>query len=197
MTDPFEALAVPPERQEPRPSFARDLRGRLFAELRLDPTAIIPTVNLPDRRSTMPTTDTSTPTTTRGGIWAVVFYRDALAGIRFLVDVFGFEERMVVVADDGVTVAHSELRWPEGGIVQVGTFDADNPFAQNLPPGAQGLYVITADVEAVWERSRAADLEVVRPLEAPDYEPGTLGFTVRDPEGNLWSFGSYGLAAET
>ena len=31
--------------------------------------------------------------------------------------------------------------------------------------------------------------EVVRGLKDEDY--GSRGFTVRDPEGNLWSFGTY------
>lgn len=129
----------------------------------------------------------------RGGIWAVAYYADALAGIRFLVDVFGFEEQLVVADDDGRTVVHSELRWPEGGIVQVGTYDPDNPFSRDLPPGAQGLYVVTADPQSVWNRCQAAGVEVIRPPESPHYDPDGMGFAVRDPEGNIWSFGTYGL----
>lgn len=127
---------------------------------------------------------------TGGGIWAGVFYDDALAGIRFLVDTFGFEEQIVVTAPDDTTVVHSQLRWPEGGIVQAGTADPDNVFTH--PPGGQSLYVVTADPHAVWERCRAAGLEVVRPPEEPDHDPGGMGFSVRDPEGNIWSFGTYG-----
>jgi PhnB protein len=130
----------------------------------------------------------------RGAIWAAVFYRDAPAGIRFLVDVFGFEEQLVVTGRDNRTVVHSELRWPEGGIVQAGTYDAANVYA--LAPGQQSLYVVTADPSSVWERSQAAGLDVVRPPESPDYDPGGLTFAVRDPEGNVWSFGSYGLRSD-
>ena len=130
---------------------------------------------------------------TGGGIWAGVFYDDALAGIRFLVDTFGFEEQIVVTADDDTTVVHSQLRWPEGGIVQAGTHDPDNEFTH--PPGDQSLYVVTADPHAVWERCRAAGVAVVREPESPDYDPDGMGFAVRDPEGNIWSFGSYGLDA--
>jgi PhnB protein len=128
---------------------------------------------------------------TGGGIWAGAFYEDALAAIDFLVDVFGFERQLVVVADDERTVVHSQLRWPEGGVVQAGTYDPANEFSH--PPGAQGLYVVTADPHAVWERCRAAGLEVVREPESPDYDPTGMGFAVRDLEGNIWSFGSYGL----
>jgi PhnB protein len=129
---------------------------------------------------------------TGGGIWAAVFYADALAGIQQLVDVFGFEEQIVVVDDDGTTVHHSQLRWPEGGVVQAGTYDPTNPHCH--PPGMQGLYVVTADPWSVWERCQSAELEVLRAPETPDYdEPGGMGFSVRDRESNIWSFGTYGL----
>ncbi len=130
---------------------------------------------------------------TGGGIWAGVYYTDALAAIRFLVDVFGFEEQLVVLGPDDRTVVHSQLRWPEGGIVQVGTEDPTNEFTH--PAGDQSLYVVTADPQAVWARCEAAELEVVRPPESPSYDPDGMGFSVRDREGNIWSFGSYGLGA--
>ena len=132
---------------------------------------------------------------TGGGIWAGVFYRDALAAIRFLVNTFGFEEQLVVVGDDGHTVVHSQLRWPEGGIVQAGTYDPDNQFTH--PPGEQALYVVTADPRSVWERCQAAGLEVLREPESPDYDPDGMGFGVRDQEGNIWTFGTYGLGQAT
>jgi len=122
------------------------------------------------------------------GIWTVVTYDDPAAGIRFLTDVLGFEELVMVRVDDG-SIVHSEYRWPEGGIVQVATWDDGNPFIPR--PGAQGLYVVTADPQSVWERCRAAGVEVLRAPEEPHYDPGGMGFSVRDPEGNAWSFGTY------
>jgi PhnB protein len=137
-----------------------------------------------------PATRAGTPgTVDSGGIWAGVFYRDALAGIRFLVDVFGFEEQLVVTGDDGTSVVHSELRWPEGGIVSAGTYDPANEFTQ--APGDQALYVITADPHAVWQRCQEAGVEVVRAPDSPDYDPDGLTFSVRDLEGNLLTFGTY------
>lgn len=125
-----------------------------------------------------------------GNIWAAMFYRDAPAGIQFMTEVLGFEEQLVVThPDDETNVVHSQIRWPEGGIVQAGTYDPDNPFSR--PPGDGGLYVITSDPLAVWERCQAAGVEVVRAPESPDYDPSGMGFSVRDPEGNIWSFGSY------
>ena len=129
---------------------------------------------------------------TGGGIWAVVYYRDGLGGVRQLVDVFGFEEQEVVVGPDGTTIVHSELRWPEGGIVQVGTYEPDHPWA--IEPGVQGLYIVTADPQSVWARCQAADLEVMQEPYSPHYDPNGMGFSVKDREGNKWSFGTYGGA---
>lgn len=126
----------------------------------------------------------------RDGIWTVVTYADPLEGIRFVTEVLGFEEFVLVTAeDDPSTIVHSEYRWPEGGIVQVASWVEGNEFIPR--PGEQGVYVVTADPHRVWERCRAAGVEVIREPEEPHYDPGGMGFSVRDPEGNAWSFGSY------
>lgn len=39
------------------------------------------------------------------------------------------------------------------------------------------------------KRARRADAEIVRPLADTDY--GSREFMSRDPEGNIWSFGTY------
>lgn len=192
MTDPFDQLAAPVEPQTPRPSFARALRAQLLEALDLDPLTAVPLIDIP-RRKTM----TAGPMLERGpragqqyvdGIWSVVSYRDPDAGIRFIREVLGFDELVLVHGPDG-KIVHSEYRWPEGGIVQVAEWDEANPFLS--PPGKFGLYVVTQDPHAVWERCQAAGVEVLRPPEEPHYDPGGMGFSIRDPEGNAWSFGSY------
>ena len=45
---------------------------------------------------------------------------------------------------------------------------------------------------AVHTRCVAADAVILREPESPEYDPGGTVFTVQDPEGNLWSFGTYG-----
>ena len=122
------------------------------------------------------------------GIWGSMTYADPDAGIRFVTEVLGFEELVLVRGDDG-SIVHSEYRWPEGGIVGISGVDAGTPFLP--PPGKNGLYVVTQDPHAVWERCWAAGVEVLRAPYEPHYDPGGMGFSVRDPEGNAWSFGSY------
>ena len=136
-------------------------------------------------------TGSSLPPSAQGGIWAALNFADAPAGIAFMTDVLGFERRLVVPGDEPDVVVHSELRWPEGGIVQAASAGRDgNPFSQR-PTGTGALYVITADPMAVYRRCVDAGVEVVRPPERPDHDPDGTGFTIRDPEGNLWSFGTY------
>jgi uncharacterized glyoxalase superfamily protein PhnB len=48
---------------------------------------------------------------------------------------------------------------------------------------------VVDDPDAHHERAVAAGATVVRPLE--DMEYGSREYSVRDPEGNLWSFGTY------
>ena len=126
-----------------------------------------------------------------GGIWAVVTYADVEAGIRFVTDVLGFEEWVMVRDEqDPGHIVHSEFRWPDGGVVQLADYVAGNPWLR--PPGEQGLYVVTPDPWSVWERCRdAAGVEVMQEPYAPHYDPDGMGFSVRDAEGNLWSFGTY------
>lgn len=122
-------------------------------------------------------------------VWPCLSYVDALAGIDFLKRAFGFEETTVIKGDDGREVHHAELRWPEGGGVMLGSFiEGAGEFA-GRQAGAGSSYVVTDQPDALFERATAAGAELVRELRDEDY--GSRGFSVRDPEGNLWSFGTY------
>jgi uncharacterized glyoxalase superfamily protein PhnB len=48
---------------------------------------------------------------------------------------------------------------------------------------------VSDDVDALYERAKQAGAEITRELIDTDY--GSRDFTARDPEGNLWSFGTY------
>ena len=51
------------------------------------------------------------------------------------------------------------------------------------------MYVVTDDPHAVFDRATAAGARVVREMRDEDY--GSTGFSVLDPEDNIWSFGTY------
>ncbi|GIU85701.1 MAG: glyoxalase [Acidimicrobiia bacterium] len=129
-------------------------------------------------------------TTTDPMIWPTLSYRDARAAIAFLREAFGFEERCVYARDDDPSVVeHAELRWPPGGGVMLGSAGKDDgPFGSRVP-GNDAVYVVCDDPDGLFARATAAGAAVVRGLADEDY--GSRGFTVRDPEGNLWSFGTY------
>ncbi len=120
-------------------------------------------------------------------VWPTLRARDARALIRFLVDAFGFHE--TTVQADGDTVFHAELSWPLGGGVMLGSVRGgdDDPWA--LTPGTFGAYVVAGDIDARFERAVAAGAEVLRKPFDTDY--GSRDFAVRDPEGNMWQFGTY------
>ncbi|CAN5883899.1 hypothetical protein BH23ACT5_BH23ACT5_20190 [soil metagenome] len=64
----------------------------------------------------------------------------------------------------------------------------DTHFGRRLP-GNEALYLVTEDPDGLFEQATAAGAEVVNGLADEDY--GSRGFTVRNPEGNRWSFDTY------
>jgi uncharacterized glyoxalase superfamily protein PhnB len=121
-------------------------------------------------------------------VWPTLRAHDAHALIRFLVDTFGFEE--TVVHGDGDRVDHAQLSWPLGGGIMLGSAkDADAHDTWPLRPGAFGAYVVTDDPDGLYARVKASGAPILRELHDTDY--GSRDFAARDPEGNLWSFGTY------
>ncbi|MGH7564310.1 MAG: VOC family protein [Gemmatimonadota bacterium] len=119
-------------------------------------------------------------------IFPALRYQDGAAAVEWLERVFGFEEQMVVPGPGG-TVAHAELRLGPG-VIMLGSarpHEKDNPWATEK----QGVYVYVADVDAHYERAKAAGAEIVREIQDTDY--GGREYSVRDLEGHLWGFGTY------
>lgn len=116
-------------------------------------------------------------------------YEDANAAIDWLVEAFGFERREVHLTDDG-KVAHAELGLGSS-VFMLGAagpgFGMKTP--QELGAVTGGVYVTVEDIDAHYERAKAAGAEIVRELADTDY--GSREYMARDPEGFLWSFGTY------
>ncbi|HKT04791.1 MAG TPA: VOC family protein [Rugosimonospora sp.] len=123
-------------------------------------------------------------------------YRDSNAAVDWLTAVFGFEP-VVVAKDDHGKVVHASLRFGSGAVMigpaGDGPLDVRSPL--DLPATSQGVYVYLADgVAAHYKQATEGGAEVVLPLADMDY--GSTEYTVRDPEGHIWSFGSYLPSAE-
>lgn len=124
-------------------------------------------------------------------VWPVLTFRDARAEMTFLRAAFGLEETVVIAREDDPTIIdHGEMRWPGGPGIMFGSAGKDeSPFGIR-EPGNDSVYVVCDDPDSLYARATAAGAEVVYELKDEDF--GSRGFTVRDPEGILWSFGTYG-----
>lgn len=117
-------------------------------------------------------------------VFPTLKYDDAHAAIEFLCDALGFERHAVHETDDG-KVGHAELRHGDG-MVMVGTRGIEGDLYES---GRTTIYVVVKDPDALHDRAKAAGAEIVRPLAEQDY--GSRDFAARDPEGNVWAFGTY------
>ena len=122
-------------------------------------------------------------------------YHDAPAAIDWLCRVFGFEKHLVVPGDSD-TVAHAQLTLA-GGMIMLGSMigkDEERTGLAVKPPrdlgaSSHGVYVVIPEIDAHYERAKAAGAEVVSEIE--DQEHGGRLYAARDPEGYVWYFGSY------
>jgi uncharacterized glyoxalase superfamily protein PhnB len=120
-------------------------------------------------------------------------YDDAHGAIAFLESAFGAERHVFETADDG-SVAHAELRFGNG-IVMVGSAKPDLPATRGAGAPGEGIYVVVDDIDAHYERARAAGAEIVSELRDLGY---SREYSASDPEDNRWHFGTYQpLAAKT
>jgi uncharacterized glyoxalase superfamily protein PhnB len=121
-------------------------------------------------------------------IYPTLRYHDPFAAIDFLVAAFGFEEEQDAHVESGGVLRHAELRG-FGGIVMLGTEPEGGDPEWGSHAGQSWIYLSTDDTDALHGRAVAAGAQIVRPLTDTDY--GSRDFSARDPEGNLWSFGTY------
>lgn len=138
----------------------------------------------------MDTTDARDPAHTAAhvGVFPAFQARDARAEIRFLCDVLGFVETLVVPGEGG-DVAHAQLDWPGGGAVMLGTHDPAREYTRE--PGTLGAYLVIDDdgLDDLVARAESAGARIVQPLRSPEH--GGRDVTIASPEGNLWSIGTY------
>ena len=116
--------------------------------------------------------------------------KDAEAMMRWLKDVIGFTEYVVYRSADGA-VQHAELAYGSS-ILMLGQSRDDEYGKLVGDPGGRrtdSLYVAVTDPDALHARAKAAGARIEMELHNTDY--GSRDFACRDPEGNLWSFGTY------
>ena len=121
-------------------------------------------------------------------IFPTLRYNDAHAAINLLVNAFGFTRRAVYEDDNGV-VQHAELAYGDGVIMLGDAPREPDSNRLDMPIGGGSVYIVIDDPDAHYERAKTAGVKVRRELRDEDY--GSRGYSAEDPEGNLWSFGTY------
>lgn len=130
------------------------------------------------------------PTTTEPPrLYPTLRYRNAARMIDWLCEAFGFSVRARY--GEGDVVHHAELTFGSS-MIMLGTA-RDDKFGQMVgAPGSGGgraIYVAVTDADATYLSAKKAGAEILEELVDRDY--GSREFICRDPEGNVWSFGTY------
>ena len=112
-------------------------------------------------------------------------YHDAPAAIEFLGKAFGFEELFRMEMPDG-KIGHAEVGYDGVRIMLASEFpELAFQSPREMETLHSQLYVIVDDVDAHYERARAAGAVIVaEPLE----EHGDRFYRANDPEGHRWIF---------
>jgi uncharacterized glyoxalase superfamily protein PhnB len=123
-------------------------------------------------------------------------YADAPRAIDFLCTAFGFERRSAYADEKNPQIIHhAELIWCHRMVMIATATDTEHARTARMKTAAEaggatvGLYLIVEDVDGHAERARAAGADIFDGPNDKDY--GGRGYSARDPEGNVWSFGSY------
>jgi uncharacterized glyoxalase superfamily protein PhnB len=129
---------------------------------------------------------------TTSTVIAALQYQDAPAAIEFLCRAFGFE-RHAVYEGEGGTIAHAQLTLGTGMIMLGSAKDTDYGKLLVRPRAVGGVtmsvYVIVQDPDTHFARAKAAGAEITREPETQEY--GGRDYTCKDPDGNVWTFGTY------
>lgn len=130
------------------------------------------------------------PTTTEPPrLYPTLRYRNAAKMIDWLCEAFGFSVHARF--GEGDVVHHAELTFGSS-MIMLGTA-RDDKFGQMVgAPGSGGgraIYVAVTDADAAYLSAKKAGAEILEELVDRDY--GSREFICRDPEGNVWSLGTY------
>jgi uncharacterized glyoxalase superfamily protein PhnB len=124
-------------------------------------------------------------------------YADAPAAIDFLCAAFGFERQAVHADPDDPRIVHHAQLLLDRNMIMLGS---DRPgetrdlYGWKTPAQAGGITMcvcaVIDDPDAHHARAVAAGAEIIRPPYDNQGYPGRA-YDARDPEGNVWNFGSY------
>ena len=112
-----------------------------------------------------------------------LLYEDLDAAITWLVEVFGFDERLRIEGPDGKTL-HAEIGLADG-LVMMGHPGPEYQNPKHQEAVTQLVRVYVDDVRAHYVVAQAAGAYIVR--EVADQPYGDRTYTAEDPEGHRWT----------
>jgi len=102
-------------------------------------------------------------------------------------------QKNAVYEDKDGSIAHAQLTHGNGMVMLGSVKDTEYGKLLKRPHDAGGVtmsvYIIVDDADAHFARAKAAGARIVREPETQDY--GGRDYTCKDPEGNVWTFGTY------
>lgn len=113
--------------------------------------------------------------------------KDPDASVAFYQKAFGFEKRFSMPGPEGRSI-HAELAWHDGVIMLGPECPKDAckaPATTGVRP-SNALYLYCDDVDALFERAKAAGAAVEAPPQ--DMFWGDRTCSLRDPDGYVWHF---------
>jgi uncharacterized glyoxalase superfamily protein PhnB len=122
-----------------------------------------------------------------------VYYHDAARAIRWLTEVIGFRLVSRYDAPDGA-IRFAELVWRTGVVFVSSRPAGSNPWSRVGPASIALVAEDVAAVDRLYARAVKAGAEIVRPVHdafTPAFPEGSHQFDLRDPEGNLWTIGTF------
>jgi uncharacterized glyoxalase superfamily protein PhnB len=118
-------------------------------------------------------------------VYPYLLYEDAAAMIDWLERAFGFTEKLRFVGDDG-SVGHAELEVGGGASIMLGAPGGDFRSPRHGGGAPAQVQVYVDDVDAHYERAKAAGAEIRQELADMPY--GERRYDAYDAEGQLWMF---------
>ena len=122
-------------------------------------------------------------------LYPALRYKNAARMIDWLGEAFGFEVR--ARHGEGDIVHHAELTFGSS-MIMLGSARSDDYGKMVGEPGSGGgksIYIAVDDADAAYAKARKAAATIIQELTNRDY--GSREFICRDPEGSVWSFGTY------
>jgi PhnB protein len=116
-----------------------------------------------------------------------LLYEDSDAALEFLVNAFGFTEKVRMLDESG-RVNHAEVQMNDG-VIMLGTPPGDYKNPARLGGKTQSVYVYVDDVDTHYDRAKQHGAKIVREPEDQFY--GDRNYGVEDPEGHERYFGTH------